>query len=485
MRIAFLNPPFFPRFSRTSRSPAVAKSGTIYYPFWLAYAAGYVRKAGFEVDLIDAPAAGLEMDFILNRLRDFSPSLIVIETSTPSIYNDVKIADTIKKSIPDVVVLLVGTHVSALPAESIKLGELFDGVALREYDSTVLEAADALEKRKPISSVKGLALRDGEKIVTNDLQPFVKNLDDIPFATEVYRDYLRIEDYFFSAGLYPQVMIITGRGCPFGCRFCVYPQTFHGRSYRPRSAQNVVDEFAFVAEELPQVKEINIEDDTFTVNQKRVAEICQGIIDRKIKLSWTANVRADLELETMKLMKTAHCRLIIVGYESGNEEVLKKMNKGISLSQLEEFAKNSRKARLLVHGCFMVGNPGDNRQTLQDTLDLAIKLAPDTAQFFPLMVYPGTDTYNWARERNLIVTERFDEWNTPEGLHNTVISTPDMTPEDIVEFCDYARRKFYLRPRYIWKKAAQVISHPSERKRTLKSLRTFSRHIFSPTKKFK
>jgi radical SAM superfamily enzyme YgiQ (UPF0313 family) len=277
-------------------------------------------------------------------------------------------------------------------------------------------------------------------------------------------------------------MIITGRGCPFGCEFCVYPQTFHGRGYRPRSAQNVVDEFKYVSEALPQVKEINIEDDTFTVNQKRVRDICAGLIEMGNRLSWTANVRADLSPETMKLMKTAGCRLLIVGYESGNEEVLRLMNKGIHLEQLTEFAENARKAKLLVHGCFMVGNRGDNRKTLQDTLELAIKLKPDTAQFFPLMVYPGTEAYDWAKGNEMIVTQRFDQWITQEGYHNTVIRTPDMTSQEIVQFCDYARRKFYLRPGYIWQKALQSLTSPVERQRTLKSFRTFSRHLLSKTK---
>ena len=482
MRVAFLNPPFMPKFSRTSRSPAVAKSGTIYYPFWLAYAAGYVRKYGNIVDLIDAPAAGYEMDYILKRLSDFAPGLIIVETSTPSIYQDIVNADLLKSEFPDAVVILVGTHVTALPEECIELGKSFDGVALREFDNTILDLCKALDNGESISSVKGLALRTDNGVIKTELQPLMKNLDDIPFVAEVYKDFLTIEDYFFSAGLYPQVMTITGRGCPFGCKFCVYPQTFHGRGYRPRSAKNVVDEFQFVSEELPQVKEINIEDDTFTVDQKRVAEICQGLLDRKIKLSWTANVRSDLKLKTMKLMKAAGCRLIIVGYESGNAEILKNMNKGITIEHQLKFARNSRKAKMLVHGCFMIGNPGESRKTLQETLDLAIKLEPDTAQFFPLMVYPGTETYNWAKQRDMLVTNRFNEWNTPEGLHNTVIRTEDMSPQELVDFCDYARKKFYLRPKYIVKKAVQSLLSPPEMKRTMKSFGVFSKYLFARRK---
>ena len=478
MRIVFLNPPFFPRFSRTSRSPAVAKSGTIYYPFWLALAAGYAGKAGHDIDLIDAPAAGLERKTVFRRIEDFSPHIVVVETSTPSVYNDVGVADELKRRLPDTVLILAGTHVSALPQESMGLGELFDGIALREYDETVLEAAEALATGKPLASVQGLALRNGSEMQHTGLRKPIKNLDDFPFVTSVYKEHLRIEDYFFAAGLYPQVMIITGRGCPFGCRFCVYPQTFHGRGYRPRSAKNIIEEFAYIAEELPQVKEVNVEDDTFTINKKRVREICQGIIERKIRLSWTVNTRADLSLDTMKLMKAAGCRLLIVGYESGSEKVLERMNKGITLAEIEQFAINARRAKLLVHGCFMVGNPGDNRQTLRETLDMALKLKPDTAQFFPLMVYPGTETYDWAKENNLIRADRFDQWNTPDGLHNCVIGTPDMTPEELVAFCDYARRKFYLHPSYLLKKGVQVVTHPAEFRRTIKSFRVFAKHLF-------
>lgn len=179
-------------------------------------------------------------------------------------------------------------------------------------------------------------------------------------------------------------MIFTGRGCPNKCFFCVYPQVFYGRRYRLRSAENVVKEFEYIVKNFPDVKEIGIEDDTFTADLPRARKICKLLIKKGInkKVNWWANTRVNLDLKTMKLMKKAGCRLIIAGYESGVQELLNNMHKGITIEQSMKYAENSKKAGLLVHGCFMVGFPGETKETMRQTIEFAKKLKPDTAQFF-------------------------------------------------------------------------------------------------------
>ena len=483
MRVLLINPPFKPehgRFSRSSRSPAVAKSGTLYYPFWLAYATGVLEKEGFEARLIDAPAAGSTAAAVLHQARAFAPGLAVLDTSTPSIMSDVRFAAALKAAQPETFILLVGTHPSALPTETLNLERSIDGVAIGEYDYTVRDLARALKTGGDLRGVEGMALREREQVVFTAPRPFIDDLDEIPFVSSVYQKHLHYRHYFESMARHPMVMIISGRGCPFRCFFCVYPQVFHGHKYRLRSPENVVAEFAYILENFPEVQEIGIEDDTFTANLNRVREICRLLIKEGIhrRVKWWANARVNLDLETMRLMKEAGCRLLIPGFESGDQAILNNMGKAITLEQSRQYVADAKKAGLLVHGCFMVGNPGETRETMEATLNFAKELDLDTAQFYPLIPYPGTRAYKWAREQGCLKTENYEEWLTPEGLHNTVISLPGITDQELVQFCDYARRAFYLRPRYLGRKFVQSLANWQEAKRNIMSFRHLCKYLF-------
>lgn len=484
MRIALINPPFKPeygRFSRSSRSPAITRSGTLYYPIWLAYACGYLEKHGHDVLLLDSCADRLDLDATIARVEAFGPKLVVVDTSTPSIFEDVRSAIRFKETNSKPFICLVGTHPSALPGEVMALDERIDCIARREYDQTLLELAACLASNGNLENVPGLCFRKNGAVVSTADRLFIENLDDFPFVTAVYKNHLRPENYFFSAGEYPMVMIMTGRGCPSHCFFCVYPQTFHGHKHRLRSAANVVAEFEYIARELPQVKSVGIEDDTFTANPARVREICRLLIERGLngKLHWWANTRVNLDAETMKLMKQAGCRLTIPGFESGDQGILNGIKKGITLEQSRRYTTEARKAGLLVHGCFMVGNKGETPATLKKTVDFAILNNPDTAQFFPLIPYPGTEAFEWARANGYLSTLDYSKWLTREGLHQCVLNLPELSADTIVKSCDDARRKFYLRPGYLFRKLLQIVVYREERKRTLKSLRQFYKFLFA------
>ena len=481
MRVIFINPPFIKKFSRPQRSPAVTKSGTLYYPMWLAYAAAYTEKGGHTVHLLDAPAADLSEPETFSMAATFDPSLVIVETSTPSIYNDVNFCERLKEHLQQqgrtVFILLVGTHVSALPEESLRLNSAVDAVAQGEFDCTVKELADALENDKNIEDVQGLWLNRDQEVQHTGQGKRLENLDELPFVSSMYKRFLDPRHYFNPNALFPMVTITTSRGCPHRCFFCVYPQTMTGHRLRNRSVENVVDEMEYIVQNFPHVKSIFFEDDTFPAQKKRCKAICEEIIQRKIQISWTANARVDLDLETMALMKKAGCRCLCVGFESGNQALLDTMKKGATLAQSERFMQDARKVGMVIHGCFMVGLPGETRETMQQTLDFAIKLRPDAIQMYPVMVYPGTEAYAWYQERQLITSKDFSQWLTPSGLHNTVIQGENLTAEDMVAFCDQARKKFYLRPGYILYKSKQMLLHPSEIKKTLKSMRTFAQYL--------
>ena len=483
MKILVLNPPFLQNFSREARSPAIAKSGTFYYPMWLAYAVGYLEKHGHEVLFLDAPAAKLSIDDVKGKAADFNPRMAVIGTSTPSIYSDVENAAIVKQNIPGLFTVLVGVHVSALPKETLELNSSIDAVAFGEYDATLVAIAEFLETRqdpKSLHTVLGLAFRASDgSIVKNEPRPFIKNLDEFPFVTSVYRKHLNIGPYFYGHSLHPLVVIMTGRGCPFHCTYCVIPQVLQGHRYRKRSIASIVDEFAFIRKNFPEVKEIMIEDDTLTADKDRCVELSRALVrERLTSVPWSANSRADVDYETMKLMKSAGCRLFCVGFESGDQRILNNIRKGTKIETIERFVKDAKRAGILIHGCFMVGNRGETPETLETTLAFAKRLNPDTAQFFPIMVYPGTSDYSYFMEKGWVVSKNFRDWITPEGLHSSTVSNPDLPYEQLVRFCDRARREFYLRPRYLFFKLLQSIRHPSEAKRTVKSFSSFQSYLF-------
>ncbi|MCK5131033.1 MAG: radical SAM protein [Candidatus Sabulitectum sp.] len=480
MKVAVVNPPFMDgKFSRTSRSPAIVKSGTMYWPFWLAYAVGTLERAGHQVLFFDCPAENITRRELMSKLQEESPAMIVLDTSTPSIHSDLSVAKEISELLPEASLFLVGTHASARPADILLSAPYITGIAAREYDFTIPEIADALQSKNDLQQIPGLWLNTPDKPFFTGAREPISDLDSLPMLADVYLKHLKPENYFFAAARYPSVMIITSRGCPFKCSYCVWPQVLHGGTYRSRSAQNVVEEFMKVQEFFPQVQEIVFEDDTFSVDSSRVAEVSEALIAAGNKLPWTANTRANLSLEAMKKMRNAGCRMIIVGYESGNQSILNGVSKGTTIEQNLSFAKRAKQAGLLVHGCFMAGNPGETRKTLEETLEMAIRLKPDTAQFFPIMAYPGTRLYEQYRSSGNLKTEDYREWLTEEGLHNCVVDLPDLSSEDIVEWCAEARRKFYLRPEYILYKAIQTVLHPTtEGRRTIRAFSTFRKHLF-------
>jgi len=485
MKILALNPPFLPRFSRASRSPAVTKSGTIYYPTWLAYATGVLEQAGHTVLLIDAPAKSLTLEAVLKIAGSFLPELIILDTATGSIHADLAAAAALRQVLPHAFITAVGTHASALASEVLRLEKAVDAVARGEYESTAAELAQCLTERRDVAGILGLSYRrpsDGT-VVENPDRPFLQDLDALPFVSSVFRRHLRIEDYFYAHTRYPMVSIFTSRGCPSRCVWCLYPQVFYGHQYRHRSAENIVQEFLFIQQELPQVKEVLIDDDTFNIDVEHVRRMSSLMIDAKVTLPWTCEVRANLDLQTMRMMKAAGCRLLVAGFESGSAEVLRATKKGLDPETGRRFAEDAQRAGLLVHGCFVAGGPGETVESLEETLQYAKSLPLDTAQFFPMMVYPGTEAFEWAVKHQWLRSLDYRAWLTDDGLHNTLVERPGLSAQDLVDFCDRARREFYLRPQYVFQKAVQAIANPAELPRTLRSLRQFRRFLFVGQKK--
>jgi radical SAM superfamily enzyme YgiQ (UPF0313 family) len=305
----------------------------------------------------------------------------------------------------------------------------------------------------------------------------IENLDLIPPVSRVYARFLDFRDYFNPNALYPMVTIVSSRGCPYGCSFCVYPHTMTGLRQRFRDVRLVADEMEEIGARFPGVRAVFFEDDTLTAGRPHVRALCEEIINRGIALSWTANARADVDLDTLRLMKRARARCVCVGFESGSAEVLQRMQKRLEVDRARRFMADARSANLLVHGCFVLGMPGETRETMEESLRLALDLDPDTAQFYPFMAYPGSPAYEEVKKAGLLTTERFSDWLCPRGHHTAVAGTGTLTPGDVVAFCARARRRFYLRPRYMLRTLVRAASDRGERVRIVRATRTFWKHL--------
>lgn len=450
MKIYLLNPPFVPKFVRPTRwQGASARSGGLDYPKWLAYATGVLEERFSEVRLVDAVARSWDRGAVIQNAKEFKPDLVVVDSNFSSISNDIDVAVSLKECTGATTVL-VGPPTSQFP-EKILQNDGIDIVARFEYDFTLKEFADALENGNDFTGIKGISYKENGKIIHNPNREFTtsEDLDNMPFVSKVYKKHLNIKDYFLSQSLYPEVQIFAGRGCPNQCTFCSWPVTLMGRKYRARSAENIADEFEYIQEELPEVKEIFLEDDTFTINKKLVRGVCEEIKKRKINITWSCNARADLDYETMKKMREAGCRLVIVGYESGSDEILKNIKKGITTEQMKAFTKNAKKTRLMIHGDFIIGLPGEMKETANKTLKFIKELKPNILQVAVATPIPRTEFYEWAKKKGFLLVENLEESIDARGYQKCIISYPEFTKEDIENYVDKALKEYYLSPSYI------------------------------------
>lgn len=487
MHVTFLNPPFLPRFSRESRSPAVTKSDCLYYPHWLAIAAGALNdQENVEIDFIDACADSYTTEQLIERIKKNDSKVVVIDTSTPSIYSDIETSNIIKDALKDVITVLVGPHVTATINETFDYALMhkfkIDVICNGEYDQTLINLIKKIQQNDDYKKINGISYLENNQIKVNPKENPIHSLDYKTSASKIYKKFLNIEKYFMPHTKYPHLSLITGRGCPYRCTFCQLPQVMHGHSYRTRSVKNVVDEFEFIVKEMPEVKAVMLEDDTFTADQPRVIEICNEFVRRglqKYKLEFTCNSRADVKKDTLKAMYKAGFRMLCVGFEAGDQSTLNSMKKGTKFRIIDEFVKNAADEKIKIHGCFMYGNKDETPETMKNTLNYALKLNIDTAQFYPIMVSPGTADYEYFKRNNMLKTENFSEWNDKHGMHKSTIERMELSNDEIEKFCDFSRRKFYLRPNYIAKKVIEGLKNFDDFKKNFRGFKRLAKHLLT------
>ncbi len=436
MRTLFLNPPSFEGFDggAGARYQARREIRSFWYPTWLAQAAALVPDSV----LIDAPPHDLSIDDVVARAPEFE--LLILHTSTPSLAQDSKTAARMKEANPRLRVGLVGSHTMVLPDETMHTAPAVDFVTTGEFDYAVKEIAEG----RPFDEVEGIVWRapDGTLVRNKDRGP-IHDLDAIPWVTDVYARDLEVERYFIGYLQHPYVSLYTGRGCRSRCSFCLWPQTIAGHLYRTRSAENVIAEMAHAKRLFPHVKEFFFDDDTFTDDRPRAEEIARGL--GKLGITWSCNAKANVPYETLKILKENGLRLLLVGFESGNQQILNNIRKGIKLEGALEFAKNCHKLGILIHGTFILGLPGETRETIEETMAFAKKADPYSLQVSLAAPYPGTELYRQAMENGWLPQARQGELIQGEGIQEAVLSYDDLDSETIHEELERFYREYYLR----------------------------------------
>ncbi len=461
LKVLFANPPTFKgkgKFNRPIRFPTYGYATPVMHPpLLLAYAAAYIRSRGHEVELIDAEVDSISVkDFILKAEHNL-PDYTIFETSTASFRNDVEVAREIKERVSSKIVF-VGSHVSALPVESME-GNNLDAVIVGEYE---LSLSEYIEKGP--NGARGVCYRhqDG-KVILNPPRDYLSELDLLPFPA---RDLIPNYKYFDPVLKNPFTFVLSGRGCPYRCTFCNWPQVMTGRKYRLRSAKNIVDELEVLQNEY-HLKSFLFNDDTFTANKRHAIAVCDEMMKRGIKLPWACYARADEnDREVLEKLKEAGCWMLKVGVESGDQKILDNVNKQYKVRKVMEGINLMRSVGLNVHCTFVFGLPGETVETIEKTIEFSKSLNPDTAQFSTAVPYPGTELHQYLKKQGYLLTEDWEKYMPMQPI----FGYPHLSDKAISSAVKRAYRRYYFRPKYIRVGLRLLLFQPSRMLRNLRGL---------------
>ena len=469
LRTLFLNPPSYAGFDggAGARYQATREIRSYWYPTWLAQPAAIVPGS----KLIDAPPAGLALDDVTPMARRYD--LVIVHTSSPTFAGDVTVAEALKAENPDLLVGFVGPKVAVQPERSMLASAAIDFVAREEFDFTIAEVAEG----RPLASVDGISYRDASgQVVHNPDREMLEDMDRLPFVTPVYKRDLRAEDYYIGYLLHPYLSLYTGRGCRSRCTFCLWPQTVGGHRYRTRSVASVLAEAELVRELFPQVKELFFDDDTFTDDRPRAEAIARGL--GRLGITWSCNAKANVPRETLQVLRDNGLRLLLVGYESGNQQILINIKKGLRVDRARRFAADCRDLGITVHGTFILGLPGETRETIQETIRFAREVNPHTLQVSVAAPYPGTELHRQAVENGWLPADGDGAALVSErGTQLAALSYPHLGHTEILESVDAFYKRFYFRAGKLAEMSAELLRRPSMTTRRLREGGEFVRFL--------
>ncbi len=429
MKVLLINPP-----------DTASKYKFIAPPLGISYIAAVLEENGIDVNIIDGSAIEMSWEELENEITNFSPDLIGITALTPTINQGLKAAEIGKKACPDAYVALGGYHPTFTYNELLK-NDCIDFIICGEGEYTMLELVQTIQRGGDFKKVKGIATRK----FTTPPRPIIEDLDEIPFPA---RHLLPMDEYKILNMKLTTGTLISGRGCPHKCSFCS-SAAMHGHKLRMRSAENIVDEMEHLVD-VHDAEMMAFMDDTFTMNRKRVEEVCSEIKERDLDFYWGATARVDtLSEKLLRKMKDSGCITLFLGVESADQQHLDNLNKKITLDRIRNTFELTRKLDVRTIASAVLGMPGDTRQSIERTINFVKSLNPSYAIFSLATPYPGTDFYIMASEQNLI---KVNDWSK-YTLLSPVLETVDCSLEELKNLQKKAFKDFYLRPSYIIRQA--------------------------------
>ena len=458
MRTLFLQSPSFDGFDggAGSRFQARREIRSFWYPNWLAQPAALVPNS----KLVDGPPHGLRRDDVARTAREYD--LAVVHTSSPSFASDVKMIEALKAVNPDLKAGMIGAKVAVDPSGSLSASSLIDFVTGNEFDFTIKEVAEG----RDFSGILGLSYRDANgRIVHNPPRPILENMDALPFVTPVYKRDLTIERYFIGYLKHPYMSLYTGRGCKSRCTFCLWPQTVGGHRYRTRSVGHVIEEMAWAQKAFPQVKEFFFDDDTFTDDLPHADAIARGL--GKLGITWSCTAKANVPRESLKVLRDNGLRLMLVGYETGNQQILFNIKKGMRVEFARRFTKDCHELGIKIHGTFILGLPGETKETIEETIRFATEINPHTIQVSLAAPYPGTYLYKQALEKGWL-DKANAELVDAHGVQIAPLHYPHLSHTEIFDSVETFYRRFYFRRSKIASIVGEMVRSPQMMKRRLR-----------------
>lgn len=471
MKVYLLNPPAVNGMKMVREGRCMQRKGawtTVWPPISLASCASLLIEKGFEVKLNDCIVEDIDIEGMKTIVAEFKPDLVVINTATASIENDLAIARHVKEVWRHARTAVIGIHVSVLPDDCLKMETALDYIIRGEPEWTTAELSAAIRGDKDLSKIDGISCRIDDKIVHNKDRKFIEDLDILPFPAW---HLIRPENYPLPFSNKPFLLVTTSKGCPHNCVFCP-AKPYYGRKVRLRSPQKVVDEMEWV-KECFNVDEFLIWSESFTHNKDFAHSICDEILQRNLKIRWVCNSRVDtIDLDLLTKFREAGCWMIGYGVESGNQEVLNKSRKGVTIEQTRKAVKWAQKAGLEVTAHVIFGLPGETSHTANQTITFIKELDVEFAQFYCAVPWPSTDLYVAARKEGWLKTT---DWSMLEQNYS-VLNYQTITAEEIMQFRRKAIRQFYLRPKTVYR-TLRRIRGPKEAKNFAKMLWEFKTWI--------
>ena len=416
-------------------------------PLGLAWIAAVLEKAGYEVKILDSPTLELEPDKWLEEIKKYRPDVVGISMLTPTAPKGYKAVKMLKREMPDVITVAGGQHPTAMFQEALREG--FDIVVFREGEYTMRDLVMVLDsegyRREALMKVEGIAFRDPEDggIRMTRPRPLIQNLDELPWPA---RHLLPMDRYTLLGKPIRVAHVMASRGCPYGCMYCS-TSYFWGRRVRFRSPENVADEVEYLYNKY-HARYVVFADDELTINKYFVRRWIEEIKKRGLDIEFACGARVNhVNREYLKLLYDNGCAILYFGVESANQKTLNLIGKRITVDQVRKVFSMVKELGGHAMGSFILGFPWETLDDMKRTVDFAVKLDPDYAQFTALTPYPGTPLFEYAKKHNLIVDRDWEHYTTIRP----VMRGFTWTTKDLEKMIKYAYRRFFLRPGFIWR----------------------------------